>query len=124
MVFALKSVRQSLANPSLQLLELMNEFRSIVNDCIRIRTRNRRFIVEEIIFARLFHNEGKVPFLVPSDYRLTAISKAAGILSSRKKSRRRGTIVKDPYLKKPLLVSCYHFRINNHSLFFRISKKR
>jgi len=60
---------------------------------------------------------------VSSYYRLTAISKAAGILSSRKKSERRGIVSKDPYLKKPLLVSCYHFRIKDHSLCFRIGKK-
>jgi putative transposase len=60
---------------------------------------------------------------VPSYYRLTTISKAAGILSSKKKSERRGITTKDPRLKKPLLVSCYHFRIKDQSLSFRISKK-
>jgi putative transposase len=43
---------------------------------------------------------------------LHAISKAAGILVARKKSIRRGFYTKRPYLSKPLLVSCYRFRID------------
>jgi len=56
-----------------------------------------------------FQNTG-----LPSGYYLTAISKASGILASRKKSIRRGIFTKCPYLKNPLLVSCYDFKIVNN----------
>ena len=48
---------------------------------------------------------------LPSCYYLTAISKAAGILASRKKSIKRGIATRDPYLKRPLFISCYNFKI-------------
>jgi putative transposase len=51
-----------------------------------------------------------------SSYRLTAISKAAGILASRKKSIRRGYPTKTPYLSKRVLVSCYGFKIEDGKL--------
>ena len=122
MPFALKSVRQSLASPSLQLLELMNEFRSMVNDCIRIGLETNASSLVKLSLLAYSKMKREYPS-VPSYYRLTAISKAAGILLSRKKSQRRGISVKDPFLKKPLLVSCYQFKIKDHSLFFRISTK-
>jgi len=53
---------------------------------------------------------------VPSYYKLCAISKAAGVLASRKKSIRRGFPTKTPYLSKPLLVSCYGFKIEEGAL--------
>jgi len=53
---------------------------------------------------------------VPSCYKLCAISKAAGILASRKKSIRRGFPTKTHYLSKPLLVSCYGFKMGEGSL--------
>ncbi|MCL4518187.1 MAG: transposase [Thaumarchaeota archaeon] len=55
-------------------------------------------------------------FHVPSCFKLCAISKAAGILASRKKSVKRGIPTKDPYLKKLTLLSSYHFRILNENL--------
>lgn len=47
---------------------------------------------------------------IPSYYKLCAISKASGILASRKKSIRRGYFTRDPYVRKSLLISCYGFR--------------
>ena len=122
MVFALKSVRQSLASPSPQLLELMNEFRSMVNDCIRIGLETNVSSLKRLSLLA-YSNMKQKYFHVLSYYRLTAISKAAGILSSRKKSERRGITSKDPRLKKPLLVLCSQFKIKDQSLCFRISKK-
>jgi putative transposase len=46
-------------------------------------------------------------------YRLCAISRAAGILSARKKSLKRGIKTKNPYTAKPQLISCYGFKITN-----------
>jgi putative transposase len=51
-----------------------------------------------------------------SDYRLTAISTAAGILSARRKSIKRGFFTKSPCVSKPLLVSCYRVKIQDGKL--------
>jgi putative transposase len=59
-----------------------------------------------------------------SKYRLTAISKAADILSARAKSIRRGFPTKTPYLSKPVLVSCYGFRIEDGELVVHIDAER
>jgi putative transposase len=50
---------------------------------------------------------------IPSYYKICAISKAAGILSNRKQSIKRGIPTKNPYLGKPMLVSCYGFKFEN-----------
>jgi putative transposase len=100
----------------------MNEFRSMVNDLIMIGLETNASSLKRLSLFAYSTMKRDYPS-VPSYYRLTAISKAAGILSSRKKSQRRGNVVKEPYLKKPLLVSCYHFRIKDNSLSFRIYKK-
>ena len=55
-------------------------------------------------------------------YRLTAISKAAGIISSRRKSVLRGIPTKIPYLSKPVLVSCYGFEVEGGNLVIHIER--
>ena len=61
---------------------------------------------------------------VPSYYKLCAISKAAGILAARKKSIRRGFPTKTPYLSKPILVSCYGFKIEDGSLLLPLGDRK
>ena len=91
----------------------MESFRLMCNDAIRIglaadaSTLKR---LSKLTYADLGRYE------VPSYYKLCAISKAAGILAARKKSIRRGFPTKDPYLSKPVLVSCYGFKIKDGSL--------
>jgi len=46
-----------------------------------------------------------------SYYKICAISHAAGILANRKKSIKRGMNPRQPYAIKPLLISCYGFKI-------------
>ena len=58
----------------------------------------------------------------PSYYKLCAISRAAGILAARKKSLRRGYASRPPYLVRPMLVSCYGFKIRNGELDIPISR--
>lgn len=53
-------------------------------------------------------------------YRLTAISKAAGMLSSRMKSIKRGYQSRNPHLSKPMLVSCYGFKIEGGNLIIHL----
>ena len=52
----------------------------------------------------------------PSYYKLCAISRAAGILASRKKTLTRGYSPNNPYAVRPQLVSCYGFKIEKDRL--------
>ena len=53
---------------------------------------------------------------MPSYYKLCAISRASGILASRKKSMRRGVPTKNPYAVKQHLTSCYSFKLEGNSI--------
>ena len=86
----------------------MHDYKQMTNDAVRIGLANGCSSMKRL--SSLSYKQLK-RYKVPSYYKLCAISKAAGILASRKKSIRRGFKTKDPYLKKPLLVSCYGFKI-------------
>lgn len=62
-------------------------------------------------------------YALPSCYKLCAISRAAGILASRKKSLRRGFPTKSPHAVKPLLISCYNFKVENGYLRIPMGRK-
>lgn len=59
-----------------------------------------------------------------SYYKLCAISKAAGILSNRKKSMNRGHRTRTPYMKRLNLISCYGFKVENGTLKVPLSDRR
>jgi len=92
----------------------MESYSLMCNDAIRIGLAAGVSSLKAL--SKLAYGELKKYDDVPSYYRLCAISKAAGILAARKKSIRRGFPTKRPYLSKPLLVSCYGFKIRNSSL--------
>ena len=102
----------------------MDVFRKIVNDCIRIGIETGISSMKRL--SRFYYRKlrkSHSPDFLPSNYYLTAISKAAGILASRKKSIKRGFPTKDPYLRKSLLVSCYQFKVTStHHLEFSVRK--
>ncbi len=94
--------------PSSRIFALMVNFKSMVNDCIQAGILNDCSTLRRL--SKLTYS-GLKKYPVPSYYRLCAISKAAGILASRKKSMRRGVPTKNPYMTAPNLVSCYGFII-------------
>lgn len=102
-----KSVKQRYS-PSSEVLELMRNFKAMVNDCIRIGLENN---VSSMKRLSLLSYQYLKRYDVCSYYRLTANSKAAGILSARKKSIKRGYQTKNPYMKKLILTSCYYLKI-------------
>jgi putative transposase len=115
---AVKSVWQYCA-PSREVLVLLEEFRRMVNDSIRIGMMNdvsslRRLSL--LSYNQLAHYDS------PSYYKLCAISRAAGILSAMKKSLKRGFPIRQPYAVRPFLVSCYGFKIKNGGLEIPISR--
>lgn len=93
----------------------------MVNDCIRIGLDSDATSLKRLSIIA-YHTLSQKYSSAPSYYRLTAISKAAGILASRAKSLRRDVPTKDPFLKKPLLVSCYAFQAKNGFLCFPVGK--
>ena len=122
---ARKSVKQ-LFLPSPQVLTVMEDFRQMVNDCIRIglsfeqesRTTPSRKRLSSLCYSQLKRYD------VYSSYRLTAISKAAGILSARRKSMMRGFDTKTPFVSRPLLVSCYNVKIQDGKLRVQLAGNR
>ena len=120
MTFVLKSVKQTYS-PGPDVLNLMDDFKSMVNHCIRVGLETDASSLRKL--TALCYKDMKSNYrLIPSYYCLTAISKAAGILASRKKSLRRGLRTRNPCLRRQILVSCYRFKIEDgNSLVFSIS---
>ncbi len=101
----------------------MEKFRLMTNDCIRLGLANDVHTMKRLSF--LAYRELRDRYdEVPSYYRLCAISKAAGVLSSRRKSMKRGFPTKRPYVSKQLLLSCYGFKIRDESLFLPLGERR
>ena len=117
-LLAVKSVWQHNA-PTRDVLGLLEVFRRMVNESIRIGLANdvsslRRLSL--LSYNQLAHYDS------PSCYKLRAISRAAGILASRKKSLRRGLPSRSPYAVRQQLVSCYSFKTKNGRLEIPISR--
>lgn len=116
-MLAIKTVKQAY-QPTPEILRLLEEFRLMVNDCIRV---GLRFEMENNAtpsmkrLSLLCYGLLK-SYEVYSRYRLTAISKAAGILSARRKSIKRGFFTRTPYVSRPFLISCYHLGIQEGKL--------
>jgi len=108
-VLAVKSVWQYYA-PSREILVLLNIFRRMVNDSIRIGLVNN---VSSLRSLSLLSYNQLAHYDSPSYYKLCAISRAAGIQAARKKSLKRGFPTRQPYAVRPFLVSCYGFKIKN-----------
>jgi len=106
----------------------MEQFRLMTNDCIRIgldfQKENRDSIPSMQKLSVLAYKElrNRYPTMY-SRYGLCAISKAAGILSARRKSIRRGFPIKAPYLSKQMLTSCYGFKIQGNNLIIHVGPK-
>jgi putative transposase len=94
-------------------------FRRMVNESIRIGIAND---VSSLRRLSLLSYNQLACYDSPGCYKLCAISRAAGILAARKKSLRRGFPNKTPYAIRPLLVSCYRFKIECGELEIPIAR--
>ena len=111
-ITAIKGIKQSYS-PNEKMLAMMETFGQMVNDCIRIGLENNVSTLKSMTkFCYLALDR----YEIVSYYKLHAISRAAGILSARKKSIKRGYPTKGPYMRKTCLVSSYGFRILDGSL--------
>lgn len=87
---------------------MMETFRKMVNDCIKLGLENDVSTMKKLS-ALAYHQLEKHE--IYSKYKLCAISHAAGILANRKKSIKRGLKPRQPYATRPMLISCYGFKI-------------
>jgi hypothetical protein len=117
-MLAFKSVWQYYV-PERDVLRLLDMFRRMVNESLRIGIANDVSSLRKLSllsYNQLAHYDS------PSYYKLCAISRAAGILAARKKSIRRGFPTKTPYAVRPMLISCYGFKIGNGFLEIPVSR--
>jgi putative transposase len=111
-VIARKAVKQRFT-PPVSIEPLMETFRLMCNDAIRIGLAANASSLKRL--SKLTYRALR-RYDSPSYYKLCAISKAADILAARTKSIKRGFPTKTPYLSKPMLVSCYGFKVQGGSL--------
>jgi len=117
-LLAVKSVWQHYA-PTRDVLGLLEVFRRMVNESIRIGIANDASSLRRL--SLLSYNQ-LAQYDSPSCYMLCAISRAAGILASRRKSLRRGFATRTPYAVRQQLVSCYGFKTKNRGLEIPVSR--
>src|SRR5438876_10256730 len=109
MLLAVKSVWQYYVSSS-DVLRLLEGFRRMVNDSLRIGLVNDVSSLRKLSllsYNQLAHYDS------PSYYKLCAISRAAGILAVRKKSIRRGFTTRTQYALSHHLLSSYGSKSDN-----------
>lgn len=115
-----KAVKQPY-QPTAELLRMMETFRQMVNDCIRIGLAHD--ISARIKLTKLCYHELE-RYNIYSTYKICAISHAAGILANRKTSIRRGFEPRQPYTKRPLLATYTRFKIVDSVLKVPLGNRR
>ncbi|MDE0265412.1 MAG: transposase [Thaumarchaeota archaeon] len=105
---AYKSVMQH-TSPNSDLMEMMDVFTRMVNRCIRIGLKENTHNMKRM--SGLCYHELR-DYDILSSYKICAISRAAGILSNRSQSVRRGRDVRDQVVRKPFITNCYGVKHN------------
>jgi putative transposase len=118
-VQAFKAVWQ-VYEPSKEILSLLEEFRKMVNDCIRIGLAENVTSLKALS-KKAYHQLAR--YDVPTKYRLTAISKATGILRNYRKTARKHPKAKKPYASNLMLIDCYAFKIADGKLRLPIKSR-
>ncbi|HVH15535.1 MAG TPA: transposase [Candidatus Angelobacter sp.] len=119
-MLAVKSVKQRY-QPSGEILRLLETFRCMVNETLQTGLSYGACSLKRLSclsYRRLRRYDS------PSCYKLCAISRAAGILSARKKSLRRGIRTRDPYSLKPVLTAYQGFKVQDGELRIPVGQRR
>jgi len=103
--------------PSDSVLKLLELFRQMVNECIKTGLASNVSSLKTLSLKAYHEFEH---YDIPSYYKLCAISRASGILASRKKSLRRGMPTRSPYSAKQQLISCYGFKFDANNMILRM----
>jgi putative transposase len=104
---AVKTVQQHYS-PSPEILQMIEQFRRMLNDCVRIGVGENVTSVKSLsprAYSQL------AAYDVMSYYKLCAISKATGILRNYRKARRKTPETRQPCALRPQLTTCYGFKI-------------
>jgi len=118
-LLVLKSVRQGY-RPTPEIQRLFEIFRGMVNDCVEIGLSSGVTALKRL--AVLSWPQRR-KYDCPSYYKACAVSRAAGILSARKKSLRRGIHTKNPYSVRPQITAYQGFKIRNGALRIPIGRR-
>ncbi|HVH15553.1 MAG TPA: transposase [Candidatus Angelobacter sp.] len=119
-MLAFKSVKQGY-QPTPEIRRLLEIFRRMVNDCVEIGLSCNVTALKRL---SLLSWPLRREYECPSYYKLCAVSRAAGILTARKKSLRRGVHTKNPYSIRPQITAYQGFRIENGGLRVPVGKGR
>ena len=98
--------------PGQRILGLMESFRLMMNDCIRIGLAEDKTSLKSLSLACYPKLKG---YDLPSVYRLCAISKASGILKHYRKISKTHH-VRDPYCTRLTLTTCYGLKLEAGNL--------
>src|SRR2546422_3949630 len=104
---AVKAVRQNY-RPTEEILSLLKDFRCMVNDCVRVGLKENLTSMKSLS-VKAYHQLSA--YDVPTCYRLTAISRAAGILRNYRRELKRSRSPRVPYVTRLSLTDCYGFRV-------------
>jgi putative transposase len=104
---AVKTVQQHYT-PSPEILQMLEQFRQMLNDCVRIGLAENVSSLKSLS-TKAYHELAS--YDVMSYYKLCAISKATGILRNYRKARKKNPETKEPYARRPQLTTCYGFKI-------------
>ena len=103
-----KSVRQK-HEASADLLQLLNEFRRMMNVCIAVGIEENVSSLKTLSL-KSYH---RLSCGILGYYRLCAISTATGILRNYRKTKKKNPRTRFPYARKLMLTTCYGFKIQN-----------
>ena len=108
-------------NPSPEVLVLLNDFRKMMNDCVRIGLAEN-ITSMTALSKKVYHQFER--YKVPTYYRLTAISRATGFLKNYREAQRKNPNVKNPFVSKLMLTDCYGFKIADGRLRLSMGNKQ
>lgn len=117
---AVKAVKQNY-EPTAELLNLLEDFRFMVNDCIRIGVETGTTSLKGLSL-KAYHELSS--YDVPSYYKLCAISKATGIIKNYHKAVRKNPKVMSPYARRLMLTTCYGFKVEDGVLKLPLGERR
>lgn len=119
-MFGVKAVKQNIS-PSPDLLALLETFRQMVNDCIRIGLKENATSLKSLSL-KAYRELSR--YKIPSYYKLCAISATVGILRNYRKTKRKNPNPKTPYARRLMLTTCYGFKIKDGKLRLPIQPRK
>jgi len=115
----MKTIQQNYMLSS-ELLGVLEQFRRMLNDCIRIGLETGATSLKSLSLKAYKELKG---YEVPSAYKLCAISRATGVLRNYRKAKRKGKRVREPCARRLQLTTCYGFKIKDGCLLIPFRPK-